>query len=227
MKKTFIAFCLLCMASVSAMAQSETLKVWIDDKVTFTADGTTVTYLNLYENDGDQKYTSFNMSIMVPEGISINKVKSGREYVDDIKLSDRGTSSHTIACNMYSPTELRVICTSNKLENLYNDDADGNPLDLVWTIGLVASPKMVNGDYEVVLTKDGLVFNMEQDGTYVSSKIKEDVKCIFTITGGQITAIKQVSSEKKDGEIYDLGGRKVKTMPERGLVITNGKKYAK
>lgn len=215
------------MASVSAMAQSETLKVWLDDKVTFKADGSTVTYLNLYENDGDQKYTSFNMSIMVPEGISINKVKSGREYVDDIKLSDRGTSSHNIACNMYSPTELRVACTSNKLENLYNDDADGNPLDLVWTIGLVASPEMVNGDYEVVLTKDGLVFNMEQDGTYVSSKIKEDVKCIFTITEGQITAIKQVSSEKKDGETYDLGGRKVKTMPERGLIITNGKKYAK
>lgn len=165
------------------------------------------------------------MSIMVPEGISINKVKSGREYVDDIKLSDRGTSSHNIACNMYSPTELRVACTSNKLENLYNDDADGNPLDLVWTIGLVASPEMVNGDYEVVLTKDGLVFNMEQDGTYVSSKIKEDVKCTFTIT--EATGVKQVSSEKKDGEIYDLGGRKVKSMPERGLIITNGKKYAK
>lgn len=227
MKRTFISFCLLCMVSVSAMAQSETLKVWLDDKVTFKADGTTVAYLNLYENDGDQKYTSFNMSMKVPEGISINQVKSGRDYVNDIKLSERATSTHSIACNMPNATLLKIFCDSSNNDNMYNDDADGNPLDLVWTIGLVASPDMVNGDYEVVMFKDDLVFNMEQDGTYVSSVIKEDVKCIFTITEGQITAIKQVSSEKKDGETYDLGGRKVKTMPERGLIITNGKKYAK
>ena len=104
MKKSIMTICLVLLTTVGAQAQSETLRVWLDSKVTFTADSSTVAYLKLYENDGDQQYTSFNMSLIVPKGIHVNKVKQGRNTVDDIFLSERATTTHTIACNLPSDT---------------------------------------------------------------------------------------------------------------------------
>ena len=219
--------CLVLLTAVGAQAQSETLRVWLDSQVTFTADSSTVTYLKLYENDGDQQYTSFNMSLIVPKGIHVNKVKQGRNTVDDISLSERATTTHSIACSMTSDTLLKVSCTSNLNQDLYNDDESGNPLDELWTIGLIADPTMVNGDYVVTMSAGGLVFNMKQDETYVSSRIKEDVTCIFTITGGVITSIRKISCNGKDGNIYDLNGRKLNTLFNKGVYIENGKKIAK
>lgn len=227
MKKFVMTFCLVLLTVVGAQAQSETLRVWLDSKVTFTADGSTVTYLKLYENDGTQGYTSFNMSLYVPKGIHVNKVKQGRDMVDDIFLSERATTTHTIACNMPSETLLKVACTSSMNQDLYNDDEEGNPLDEVWTIGLVADPTMANGDYIVTMPADGLIFNMKQDDTYVSSRIKEDVKCVFTITGGTITSIKTLPVEGGKDALYDLNGRKMDTPVSKGVYIENGKKVVK
>lgn len=227
MKKFVMTFCLVLLTVVGAQAQSETLRVWLDSKVTFTADGSTVTYLKLYENDGDQGYTSFNMSLYVPKGIHVNKVKQGRDMVDDIFLSERATTTHTIACNMPSETLLKVACTSSMNQDLYNDDEEGNPLDEVWTIGLVADPTMANGDYIVTMPADGLIFNMKQGDTYVSSHIKEDVKCVFTITGGTITSIKTLPVEGGKDALYDLNGRKMDTPVSKGVYIENGKKVVK
>lgn len=227
MKKFVMTFCLVLLTVVGAQAQSETLRVWLDSKVTFTADGSTVTYLKLYENDGDQGYTSFNMSLYVPKGIHVNKVKQGRDMVDDIFLSERATTTHTIACNMPSETLLKVACTSSMNQDLYNDDEEGNPLDEVWTIGLVADPTMANGDYIVTMPADGLIFNMKQGDTYVSSRIKEDVKCVFTITGGTITSIKTLPVEGGKDALYDLNGRKMDTPVSKGVYIENGKKVVK
>lgn len=227
MKKFILSISLILLFVTGAMAQSATLKVWIDSQVVFKADSSTVSHLTLYENDGDQGYTSFNMEFILPKGIHVNKVKQGRDVMDDIFLSERATSTHTIACNMPADSILRVACISTKNLNLYNDDEDGNPIDAVWTIGLIADPSMVNGDYEVIMPADGLVFNMEQDGTYVSSRIEEDLKCIFTITNGQITAIKQVNSDKDTDTYYDLNGRKVTSPKTHGVYIHNGKKVLK
>lgn len=227
MKKFVMTFCLVLLTVVGAQAQSETLRVWLDSKVTFTADGSTVTYLKLYENDGDQGYTSFNMSLYVPKGIHVNKVKQGRDMVDDIFLSERATTTHTIACNMPSETLLKVACISSMNQDLYNDDEEGNPLDEVWTIGLVADPTMANGDYIVTMPADGLIFNMKQGDTYVSSRIKEDVKCVFTITGGTITSIKTLPVEGGKDALYDLNGRKMDTPVSKGVYIENGKKVVK
>lgn len=227
MKKFVMTFCLVLLTVVGAQAQSETLRVWLDSKVTFTADGSTVTYLKLYENDGTQGYTSFNMSLYVPKGIHVNKVKQGRDMVDDIFLSERATTTHTIACNMPSETLLKVACTSSMNQDLYNDDEEGNPLDEVWTIGLVADPTMANGDYIVTMPADGLIFNMKQGDTYVSSRIKEDVKCVFTITGGTITSIKTLPVEGGKDALYDLNGRKMDKPVSKGVYIENGKKVVK
>lgn len=227
MKKTMMTLCLALLTAVGVQAQSETLRVWLDSKVTFTADSSTVAYLKLYENDGDQGYTSFNMSLIVPKGIHVNKVKQGRNMVDDLFLSERATTTHSIACNMPSDTLLKVACTSSLNQDLYNDDEDGNPMDEVWTIGLIAEPTMVNGDYVVTMPAKGLIFNMKQGDTYVSSRIKEDVTCTFTITGGVITAIKWGEANGKQEGIYGLNGRKVTKPVGRGVYIVNGKKVVK
>ena len=112
-------------------------------------------------------------------------------------------------------------------QDLFNDDEQGNPLDEIWTIGLVADPAMENGDYIVTMPADGLIFNMKQGGTYVSSRIKEDVKCVFTITEGTITAIRKLPINTEKDAIYDLVGRKVKTPVRKGIYIVNGKKVLK
>ena len=147
MKIKLFFLSLLLLISVRAQAQSETLRVWLDSNVTLTADSTSVAYLTLYENDGAQGYTSFNMSLIVPKGIHVNKVQQGRDLLNDISLSERATATHTIACNMPADTLLTVACTSSTNQDLYTDDAEGNPLDALWTIGLIAEPTMENGDY--------------------------------------------------------------------------------
>ena len=226
MKKKLLLL-LIAMGSIMvAQAQSTSLKVWLDSKVTFQADGTTVTYLKLYENDGDQGYTSFNMSLIVPKGIQVNKVKQGRETVDDIFLSERATTTHTIACNMPSETLLKVACISTLNQDLYNDDEDGNPLDELWTIGLTADPTMENGDYVVTMPANDLIFNMKDGDNYVSSRIPEDVTCVFTIEGGIVTAIKQVTIDggENSSVIYDLQGRKLSNPVGNGVYIIDGQK---
>lgn len=228
MKKSIMTICFMLLAVAGVKAQSETLRVWLDSQVTFTADSSTVTYLKLYENDGDQQYTSFNMSLIVPKGIHVNKVKHSRNTVNDISLSERATTTHSISCNMPSDTLLKVACTSSENQDLYNDDEEGNPLDEVWTIGLIAEPTMVNGDYVVTMPADGLVFNMRQGDTYVSSRIKEDVTCVFTITEGVISSIRTIpSSSQNKNAIYDLNGRKLNAPLNKGVFIENGKKVAK
>lgn len=227
MKKLLLTLAISIVSIIGVQAQSTTLKVWLDSKVTFQADGTTVTYLKLYENDGEQGYTSFNMSIIVPKGISVNKVRQGRETVDDIFLSERATTTHTIACNMPSETLLKVACISTLNQDLYNDDEEGNPLDELWTIGLLADPTMENGDYVVTMPADGLIFNMKDGDNYVSSRISEDVTCVFTIEGGVLTAIKQVTVDAEDASaIYDLQGRKLTNPVGSGVYIIDGKKVA-
>lgn len=227
MKKLLLTLAISIVSIIGVQAQSTTLKVWLDSKVTFQADGTTVTYLKLYENDGEQGYTSFNMSLIVPKGISVNKVKQGRETVDDILLSERATTTHTIACNMPSETLLKVACISTLNQDLYNDDEEGNPLDELWTIGLLADPTMENGDYVVTMPADGLIFNMKDGDNYVSSRISEDVTCVFTIEGGVLTAIKQVTVDAEDASaIYDLQGRKLTNPVGSGVYIIDGKKVA-
>lgn len=224
MKYLMMTLSLVFFAVANTQAQSETLRVWLDSKITLTADSSSVAYLKLYENDGNQAYTSFNMSLVVPKGIHVHKVKQGRNMVDDLFLSERATTTHTIACNMPSDTLLKVACTSSMNQDLYTDDEDGNLLDELWTIGLVADPTMVNGDYVVTMPAKGLIFNMKQGDTYVSSRIKEDVKCIFTIVGGAITSVKKCETDGSPDVFYDLGGRKLDKPLGRGVYIVNGKK---
>ena len=177
-KKLFFMGLLLASFLTRAVAQTETLQVWGHD-FEMTADGSTVTHLTVSEHDVVD-YTGFSLTILVPKGIHIAQVRSGREYVNDISLNvDRATTTHSIACNM--PTEDMVKVISSSTENLdyYPDDIDGNPVDEIFTIGFTADPTMVNGEYEVKIVECKFAF-----AAGGASKPQEPIVMKMTVTGG-------------------------------------------
>ena len=175
MKTIFMMLALL--TAVQASAQTETLKVWMDD-VTMTADGQTVTRLYVMENDVVD-YTAFSLSLIVPKGVTIAKVKSGRNTVNDIRLTER-LNDHTISCNMLSDGRtIKIISSSPSNSNFYPDDVDGNVMDSIFSIGLVADPAMVNGNYTIEIKDCKFVL---QDAT--ASQPQEAVTASMKVTGG-------------------------------------------
>ena len=175
MKTIFMMLALL--TAVQASAQTETLKVWMDD-VTMTADGKTVTRLYVMENDVVD-YTAFSLSLIVPKGVTIAKVKSGRNTVNDIRLTER-LNDHTISCNMLSDGRtIKIISSSPSNSNFYPDDVDGNVMDSIFSIGLVADPAMVNGNYTIEIKDCKFVL---QDAT--ASQPQEAVTASMKVTGG-------------------------------------------
>lgn len=163
-------------------AQTNTLEVWMDPACQLTADGKTVTRLTVYQKDPNADYTTFNMTLTVPKGTQIHKVRDGREYVDDIELSERATKSHSIACNMPDERTVKIICMSSLLQDLYPDDADGNEYYPLFTIGLVADPSTYNGKYQVEMTGCRFVKNEEEGLSHTDLDHTEYTE--FTVTGG-------------------------------------------
>lgn len=181
MKKnvTTMLCCMLALFGVRAVAQTATLRVWADD-MTMTADGQTVTRLTVYETDAVD-YSAFNMAFILPKGVSVAKVKKGRVYVDDVELNaDRFEGlDHSIAVNMPDETTLKVMCYSNSLSEIYPDDADGNTVEELFSIGLVADPSTMNGEYEVRIVDCAFT---PAEGH--ASELTETVTFNMTVTGG-------------------------------------------
>lgn len=180
MAKTMKTICMMLalLLAVQAQAQTETLKVWMDN-VTMTADGQTVTRLYVHENDVVD-YTAFSLSLSVPKGVTIAKVKSGRNYVNDIRLTER-LNDHTISCNILSDVQtIKIISSSPSNSNFYPDDADGNLMDSIFSIGLIADPTMVNGDYTVEIKDCKFVLT-----NAAASQPSSPVTATMTVTGGQ------------------------------------------
>lgn len=160
-------------------AQTETLKVWIEDAI-ITADGNSITKLVISEND-EVDYTAFSLSLVVPNGVTVAKIKQGREYVNDIQLSERATSTHSISCNMLEDGRtIKIISTSSNNYDFYPDDVDGNPLDEIFTIGLVADPSIANGDYSVKIVDCKFVMKENADASIPQNEITAKL----TIEGG-------------------------------------------
>ena len=177
-----LALFLLAFAPFLAFAQQSKLQVWTDAELKFTADGKTVTYMTVYEKNPDVDYTAFNMEFTLPRGFRINLVKKGREWVKDISLSVRASSTHTINCNMPDPTLLKIISTSSQNENYYPDDEDGNECTELFTIGLVADPETYNGTYAIQM--DGARF-VKKDASGISADDLDHVEYSnVTVSGG-------------------------------------------
>lgn len=150
MKNILTTLCLaISLCGSSAKAQTQTLRVWADN-MTMTADGETVTRLTVYETDV-VNYSAFNMAFVLPKGVKVAQVKKGRVYVDDVTLNaDRFDGlDHSITVNMPDETTLKVMCYSGTITEIYPDDAEGNPVEELFSIGLVADPATLNGTYSV------------------------------------------------------------------------------
>lgn len=225
MKKNLIScFLMGCMLAFNANAytttESETLNVWYE-LPTFIADGETVNYIKVYENDGDNVYSAFNMHFVFPEGLRVNRIKKGREEVYDITLSERASSTHTIACNMPEATMLKIICTSTVNDNLFNTDLNEQPLDLLFTVGLIADPSMEPGSYEIYL--DGIKFVFKTGDASVPAN--EPIYSTMLVEPDP-TAVESVSIDHNVPiEYYDLQGHRVNPSLMHGkIVISKGNK---
>ncbi len=173
---------LLLTVSSMATAQTNSLRVWMDDPLTMTADGATVMYLTVCENDPNSDYTSFNMNITLPKGVSISQKKSGRETVNEIEMSERAATTHVIECNMPDERTLKIIAYSTGNDNLYNTDYSDNPLDELFTVGLKCDPSAINGEYKIELTE--CVFTKAEGNTFVGVELDHTEYSTLTVSGG-------------------------------------------
>lgn len=227
MKKFLMAAtALLCAAGASAdnfeVTTTDHLHVWAEFPDPIVADGTTVNYIKVYEHDDDDtKFCAFNMEFILPEGFRVNKVKKGREIVNDIFLSARGTSTHSIACNIPDGKDLRIIATSIQNDEFYPDDEDGNPMDELFTIGLIAEPSLETGDYEVPMI--GVKFSLKNADARIPANLP-----VYTIhvNNPTTTGIESVEADALDpDDCYSLTGIKVDPAKVHGtVVISKGRK---
>lgn len=199
---------------------SETLKVWCDP-VTLVADGESVGILNIYESDIID-YTAFNMAIIVPEGISIAKVKQGRDILDYVLLSERATTTHTVTSGMVDGTIIKIICGSSTLADFYPDDEDGNPMDKLLTIGLIASPDMQLGPHDIKIC----------DVKFVKSNadacvLKEEPVTNTLIIDSPSFTEDAIITDEENKDIYDLRGIKHSDNPTPGVYIVKKGEEAK
>ena len=207
------------LASMTAAAYTTTpsadLHVWLEIPE-IVADGATVNYIKVYQHDDqDLVYTSFNMELILPEGFRVNKVKDGRREVNDITMTDRADATHSIACNLLDGVDLRIIAYSSENADLFQDDLDGNPLDHLFTVGLIAEPTLAGGEHTLELT--GVKFVMSNGDATVPAE--EPVVYTFTVEN-PITGISETEACDEEPAIYyDLQGRRVDPDNVHGAII--------
>lgn len=181
MKRKSLIIFILVFAAMQLMAQD--FKFWMSNP-TLTADGQTVTYLHIYQTDANNKqYWNFQVEITMPEGIHIAKKKVGRDYVNDATLNEDRFEGlpHVLGVNMPDATTFKSLCgNSASKQPYYNDNAEGEPVEELFRVGLVADPEMKNGEYTITMYKAILV-----DTDVKDFRITEPVTATMTITGGQ------------------------------------------
>lgn len=198
---------------------SETLQVWYNNPE-FEPDGTTVTYLTVYEHDNID-YSAFNMYFVLPEGLRVNQVRQGRDMVDDIKLSARAASTHSIACNIVDGTMLKIFCDSSNNDNFYPDDEEGNPVDELFTVGLIADEGMTPCVYDIYLTD--ILFVIADGNACVP--VNDPIYGTLTVKGTPV-GVDTIDAEEADEAVYyNLQGQRVDPSKCRGqILVTGGKK---
>lgn len=205
-----------------AVIESETLKVWFDN-ITLVADGKTITKMTVYESD-IYNYTAYNMAFTVPVGVKIAMVKKGRETVPDVTMSDRASSTHSIAVGQPAPDLVKVLTFSSQLDELYPDDEDGNPMEELYTIGFTADPDMEAGEYDVEMWDIKFVLaNTDACVPKVNS-----CKGVFTVIGDPSSVNEvEMPEDNTDDAYYDILGRPMGANPAPGVYVRSGQKVLK
>lgn len=205
-----------------AVETTDRLRVWAEFPEVINADGSSVFYIKVFQHDDDDlDYTAFNMEFVLPMGFRINQVKEGRREVNDIHLTDRADATHSISCNLKNGNDLRIIATSSENANLYKDDVNGNPLDELFTVGLIAEPTIAAGEYTVSM--EGIKFCHKNADARIpaAAPMLYTLKVVNTQTG--VEEVEAASIDPDD--CYDLQGRKVNPLRAHGMiVISKGRK---
>ena len=74
---------------------------------------------------------------------------------------------------------------------------------------------------------DGANFRIAEAGIYNFELIDEAKAPMLKVTKAENVGISTITSDKADNRIFDLQGRELKSVPETGIYIQNGKKYVK
>ena len=74
---------------------------------------------------------------------------------------------------------------------------------------------------------DGANFRIAEAGIYNFELIDEAKAPMLKVTLAENVGISTITSDKADNRIFDLQGRELKSVPETGIYIQNGKKYVK
>lgn len=205
MKKLIIFYALLLAGmQVQAQEQEQTLKVWMSNP-TMVADGTTTTYLTVYQTDINADgthnlYAQFEMRLNVPEGITVATKKVGRKDVNDITLNEERFEGISISEPSIAavPGLISISTLNTGTESYYPDSESGETIEELFTIGLKADPSMTNGTYEIYLSD---VKFIRLDAS--AETPNETVKATMTVTGGQASEgeIDYVLSEAETGTL--------------------------
>ncbi len=159
MKK--IIFTLLLLIGGHAIASN--LKVRMSSPAIMN-DGKTVAYLTIYqtdiideENKEYDLYAQFQFRINVPSGITFAQKDVDGEMVNDITLNAsrfRGTSSFLTVSSAQIDKRLSIISSNiSKDKTYYQTDAEGNVVEELLTIGLIADESTELGSYEISLSE--------------------------------------------------------------------------
>lgn len=121
-----------------------------------------------------------------------------------------------------NPITIKVICYSPTIQDLYPDDENGNPMDELFYIGLVADPDMKSGEYQVEILD--VKFVLENGNAHVFPT--EPIYTTITVKNDMTLDVEEISVEDTDpnGVWYDLNGRRVEGRPSPGTYIFNGRK---
>lgn len=208
-----------------AVETTDHLHVWAEFPDTIYADSTSVFYIKVYEHDDDDiDYTAFNMEFVLPEGFRINQVKEGRSMVNDIHLSDRAFATHSISCSLKDGYDLRIISTSSQNDLFYKDDEDGNPLDELFTIGLVAEPSLGTGKYTASM--EGIKFCLKNADARIPAAAPVEYTLNVVNPDDTQTSLAETGLDDSGSEhYYDLQGRMINASQAHGnIVVSKGKK---
>ena len=83
---------------------------------------------------------------------------------------------------------------------------------------------------QAITLMDGANFKVVGDGKYtitVQNPAKGLQEPLVMFVTKQATGITTIGTDYVNGRIYDLQGRELKSVPEHGIYIQNGKKYVK
>lgn len=227
MKKLIFLMVLICMNlnafAIYDVTTTDKLRVWAEFPDPIVADGKTVNYIKVYQHDDeDILYTAFNMEFILPEGFRVNRIKQGRVMVDDIFFSDRASPTHSISCNIVDGVDLRIIGDSSQNDDLFIDDEDGNPLDELFTIGLIADTSITTGEYQIKM--EGIKFCLSN----ADARIPAEAPITYDVyIQNPSTGIPEISPEELEpSECFSISGMKVDPRKVHDMIIVyKGEKY--